>query len=698
MAQLTGRPQTPVATTFGASRPADGRRALRLALWAAVVATVAVVSLDIVITSRRANDARAAIRDRMAPYAGALRGAVERRIGLLGGFRSFIESRPNVASLEEEFPIFARGSLTAASGVRAIQYVGGGRIQAIWPETEEHGALGYDFTTDPRRAVRDDYQRSLARPGVTVTGPIPLIEGGVGIVLRERLADRPGFPQIAAIVLDVKALGDEAGIPDQRSGLRLELRNRDMRWFGGDAEGSAVQPESIAVSVQDGNWFLLGAPADGWASMAGADRTGMRLASVLVIAMAWMVGFVTGGREDRLAREVSERGARLDLALRAGGMGVFEWDVESGRVRWSESAARIFGFGADGAPQHVSRWLEWMHPEDVDGVSVALREAAEGVREGYVAECRVRQRDGTYRWMLVIGELERDAAGRPRGVMGIVSDATERRGLEERLRHAQRLESVGKLAGGVAHDFNNLLTAIAGFAELARDRAATLDDAEAAADIGQDLEQLLQAAQRGANVTQQLLAFSRRVPIMAEPVDVSSAVTDLGPLLERLLGGMVKVRAEVAPELPVVWMDRGQLAQVIINLAVNARDAMPDGGTLVIRTFGVPAAGGRRPVDAPPGEWVCLEVEDDGVGIPRDVLERIFEPYFTTKEVGRGTGLGLAVVYGAVERAGGHTTVQSAVGQGATFRVFLPPHREGADDERTAVRRVTPSGLAARTA
>ena len=316
-----------------------------------------------------------------------------------------------------------------------------------------------------------------------------------------------------------------------------------------------------------------------------------------------------------------------------------------------------------------------MHPEDREPFETLVGATVRGERESYLLEYRLRAADESYRWVLTIGNLERDAVGRPWRIFGIVSDSTERRELEERLRHSQRLESVGQLAGGVAHDFNNLLTAASGFAEIARERAADVRDDEAAADIAADLDQIVQITARGASLTSQLLAFSRRSTSVASRVDVSAVIRELEPMLGRLLGGSVKLRTELGEGLPPVWMDPGQLTQVVMNLAVNARDAMPQGGYIELRACKVQAAGPRRPPDAPPGEWVCIEVEDQGQGMSQEVRARIFEPYFTTKEIGRGTGLGLAVVYGAVENAAGRVTVQSAANEGTTFRVYLPPAR-----------------------
>jgi signal transduction histidine kinase len=186
---------------------------------------------------------------------------------------------------------------------------------------------------------------------------------------------------------------------------------------------------------------------------------------------------------------------------------------------------------------------------------------------------------------------------------------------------------------------------------------------------------VLLTAERAASLTGQLLAFSRRKATEPCRIDVSQALSELEPMLRRLLGDGNELRTDLTPGLGPVWMDPGQLTQVMLNLVVNARDAMPEKGVVKVRTLGIRSAGSARPLDAPAGDWVCIEIADSGVGMSKALQARIFEPYFTTKEVGRGTGLGLAVVYGAVENAAGHITVESVEGKGTAFRIFLPPRR-----------------------
>ena len=257
--------------------------------------------------------------------------------------------------------------------------------------------------------------------------------------------------------------------------------------------------------------------------------------------------------------------------------------------------------------------------------------------------------------------------GRLAGHVVLLRDVTERRHLEEQLRQAQKMEAVGKLAGGVAHDFNNLLTAIIGFAALAD------DDVPRDSRVRESLAQIQRSAEQAAALTRQLLAFGRRQILQPEPLDIGEVVRAMEPMLRRLIGEDITVATDVASPLPAVRADRTQLHQVLLNLAVNARDAMPRGGVLTIRTRLTRVDGGESPsADVAQGLYVVLEVADTGQGIAPDDLEHIFEPFYTTKAFGHGTGLGLSTVYGIAKQSGGDVRVHSTPGRGSIFEVLLP--------------------------
>ncbi|HVX66510.1 MAG TPA: ATP-binding protein, partial [Bryobacteraceae bacterium] len=275
------------------------------------------------------------------------------------------------------------------------------------------------------------------------------------------------------------------------------------------------------------------------------------------------------------------------------------------------------------------------------------------------------RKDGTLIDVELWNAAQRDGSGNIVGGVSMIADMTERKRLEEQFRQVQKMEAVGKLAGGVAHDFNNLLTVINGYTQM------LLDGLEEDHPMRSYVEEIVRSGESAAALTNQLLAFSRRQIVSPQVLDINELVSGMDTLLHRLIGEDVELITALAPELPKIKVDSGQFQQVMMNLAVNARDAMPKGGTLTIETD-TALIESMTPDGVAPGHYVLLSVSDTGQGMNEQTRRRAFEPFFTTKGRGKGTGLGLSTVYGIVKQAGGEVTVDSEVGAGSTFRVYLP--------------------------
>jgi PAS domain S-box-containing protein len=386
-----------------------------------------------------------------------------------------------------------------------------------------------------------------------------------------------------------------------------------------------------------------------------------------------LIGFSKVFRDLTTEKEAQDRlrssEERLRVALIAARMGIWRWHLPTNTQRVDGSMARLLGLGAGDVAESYEQFREHIHPEDRVRVDAAFGNALQSGQDMHV-EFRVVWPDGSIRWLLDHGMLMRNEMGVPEYLTGAAIDVTERKLAEERLVAAQRMDAVGQLAGGVAHEINNMMTAVLGFSELLLNRLGPGDPSSS------DLRQIRRAASRAATITGQLLAFSRRQLLRPEVLDLNQLVRELEPMLRQVLGEDRFFTTDLADDLGRVRADPGQMQQVLINLALNARDALSTAGTLTVRTGNVviapPGADAPSEEGPAPGSYVVLSVADTGHGMDAATRARIFEPFFTTKPQGQGTGLGLATVFGVVRQSGGSIRVDSVPDQGTTFSVYLP--------------------------
>jgi PAS domain S-box-containing protein len=339
--------------------------------------------------------------------------------------------------------------------------------------------------------------------------------------------------------------------------------------------------------------------------------------------------------------------------------------VDGQRLYNSPSYQKVLGY----SPEELERTsaYEQIHPDDRQAVVTAAEETRR-TGAGRRVEYRIRHKTGEWRVLESTASAVRGANGEVAKLVIVNRDITERRHLEEQLRLSQKLEAVGKLSGGIAHDFNNILGVIIGYSEALQRRISPNDE------FREPVDEILKAGQRAAVLTQQLLAFSRKQVLEPKILDLNVVIADVEKMLRRLIGEDVELKIEFSGEPGVVKADRGQIEQVIMNLAVNARDGMPQGGVLKIETL----SGDLTEADAKhcryvvPGQYVILQVSDTGCGMDAEVQSHIFEPFFTTKMQGKGTGLGLATVYGVIKQSGGYIWVESEPNKGTKFKIYLP--------------------------
>lgn len=376
-------------------------------------------------------------------------------------------------------------------------------------------------------------------------------------------------------------------------------------------------------------------------------------------------------RTNELLREALER---FRIVTQATADVVWDWNLVTDAIWWSEGMRTLFGYDTATLPPGSESWSNGLHPEDRDRVLESIHGAIDGSASDWQDEYRFVRGDASCAQVIDRGFIIRDETGKAVRMVGSMIDVTQQRELEAQLRQAQRLDAIGQLTGGVAHDFNNLLTVVLGNSELLESRLADQPQLRAIAEMTR------MAAERGAELTSRLLAFSRKQPLDPKPEDAGRLITRMADLLRRVLGDNVETDIRIAEHLWPALVDAPQLESAVLNLCINARDAMPSGGRIIIDIANA-AIRGANADGAPDGDYVVISVSDTGTGMSAGTLSRVFEPFFTTKEVGKGSGLGLSMVYGFITQSKGHVKIRSVLGEGTVVRLYLPRARQAAAGE-----------------
>ena len=364
----------------------------------------------------------------------------------------------------------------------------------------------------------------------------------------------------------------------------------------------------------------------------------------------------------------------LTEAQRVARLGSWQWDIAANKVTWSDAMFSVFGL----EPQEVTYDLlkSLIHPEDVDWWEKCLNKMLVNSDAAFDIDYRIIRPDGKVAWIHNEAEVHRDNDGKPVAMFAISQDITERKYMEEQLSHAQKLDAVGQLAGGVAHDFNNMLMGIMGYTDLCR------DSIEEGHPICEWLDEVIKISLHSAEIVRQLLAFSRKQTIAPKVLNLNDTVGNMLKMLHRLIGEDINLIWQPGADLRLINIDPSQVDQILANLCVNARDAIGGVGKITIETANVTLdSDSLVHTDVIPGDYVMLAITDNGCGMDAEIQGSIFDPFFTTKPVGQGTGLGLATVYGIVKQNEGYIHLYSELGQGTTFRLYFPCKEGTANDD-----------------
>ena len=587
----------------------------------------------------------------------ALESVVAHRMAVLYGLASFLRVHWGEPELDREFDDFSAGLLGGTAGLRTLQYAHDGVIRRTWPLAGNEAAIGQNVRNDARLRVARDFVRAESTDSIVLSGPLMLFQGGTGVVGRLAVRnERDSLLAVAGVVLDFQILLDESGLVRAGQALALRLRNASdsVIWSSTSANGALHLPVRSAVELPDQSWWIEAVPTGGWSLGSTQDRRTYWIVAAMLIGLvaglAWVLQAWQRARiESAHLRDLQRAEDTFRQLFQLVPDGVVVSRAADGVIlEVNDAYCRLVQQRRDSLiGARIPDAGVWASLEDRQR-ALALLEPGGELRE---FPFLLSRRDGSS-WEAVLSARRVQLHGEPCN-LAVIRDVHERVRLERRLAQSQRLEAVGRLAGGIAHDFNNLITGIRGYADLLLDGLPAADPRRA------DLHEIQRASARAADLTRQLLTFARRQVVTPRLLDLNGLVRDAEPLLRRLCGERVALTLHLAVEPVAVVIDPAQFEQVLTNLTVNSRDAMPEGGHLDIRT-------------TVEGDRAVLAVHDAGSGIAPEALPHIFEPFYTTKADGRGTGLGLATVYGIVEQADGRVEVHSVMGTGTTMRVLLP--------------------------
>ncbi len=561
-------------------------------------------------------------------------------------------------------------SLPDASGLETVI-----QVHALFPTVPIVVLSGLDDEPTAARAVREGAQDYLVKG--RVDGQLLLrsmryaMERFRAIEALRRREEH--FRALIEHALDLIAIIQPAGIIRYAS----PSYERILGWRPGELTGinmlSLVHPEDHAamagaLSANNGQWHFecRFRHKDGtWRVVESSVRDLSNVPGVQ--------GTVVNSRDVTERRNFEERLQHANQTLRAvvqaSPLAIYSVNMDGTVQTWNSAAEKMFGWAERDVVGHPV-------PPMAQPGEPSISERLEQAREGQVSsglEMRFLRREGSTMDATVWSELLRDSGGTVTGLVDIVADVTERKLLEQQVRQSQKMDAIARLAGGVAHDFNNLLTVITGYTHLLLAKVLPGDPARG------ELEQVARAAERAGDLTLQLVAFSRRQLVRSRTLDLGALMVDAEPMLRRAAGDAVDLNAVIQPDIWPVLADPGQVEQVLLNLALNARDAMPRGGVLTIAVANCALDGEAAAVaGVEPGRYVSIVVRDTGVGMSADVKAHVFEPFFTTKEQGKGTGLGLSTSYGIIRQNAGNIRVLSEIGKGAAFTIWLPAAAEGA--------------------
>ena len=652
---------------------------------------------------RLIKDTRQQITSSLIPYGNSLTTALNERLALLSGLEAFVQTTmADNEGLRTDFTTFASGLQSGTKGIRAIQLFPPQGPVLVYPVRSNEATQSrtlQNLINDERPEVRTDVKKAMATRRISLSGPYQLRQGGLGLVARLAVYQRETFWGMAVIVFDVPPILQLAGMIPPPGDLDLGLRDEKKRVFAGAPGVFHADPVTYEVTLPGRTWELAAIAPQSWRHAYLPGLRFFQIAGLLIVILLTLLAYALSNQQDRLrylvtlrTRALRESEERFRAIFEQAPFGVALMDSQTGHFRLvNQHFADIVGRSREEMTSLDRTAIT--APDDLQALQKKIALFSHDEERGFSMEKKLIRPDGSHVWVdMTIARITVSDTAKARHLT-MIQDISERKRTEAEQEHlraqlaqAQKMESVGRLAGGVAHDFNNMLGIILGHADL------KLSTMEPNHPLFSTLHSIRDAAQRSANLVRQLLAFARKQTIMPKILDINITVESMLNMLRRLISEDTELVWLPGAALWKVRMDPIQIDQILANLIVNARDAIDGMGKITIETSNAsldePLC--AKNTGAVCGDYVLLSVRDNGSGMDKQTQENLFEPFFTTKETGKGTGLGMATVYGIVTQNKGCITVHSEPGKGTTINIYLPRLRPEISDKDNK-KKLTPS-------
>lgn len=661
----------------------------------AIIGIVVFLPVWLIVSSRYEsyllNEQNFQIEEQLVQKANTLSNSIQKRFALLEGLHAFVLANPNHDQLDAKFSTFASALQTGVVGIRNFGLAPDGVNAFVYPLENNEKVIGHSLINDNRPHVKADVLRALATQSITLSGPYLLRQGGLGLVARKAVFINNEFWGLATMVVDMPPVLTESGL-GEGTPTRIGIRKVNGDTFFGDPDVFTDSALTKLVLLPDGAWELSTQPQTTLTSHFDKQLNTFHLISIVVAGLVLLLVHTISSRQTYLTASVKEKTQNLEEELaerykveqallksekrikdliESSPIGLVLCDMDGSLLLVNPAYANIIGYSIEEALELNCSDITLNKYTEDEKINLEQLEKT-GRNSSYEKE--YQHKDGhivpvRLNGMVVYRDGEKFIWSSVEDITALKQAEAEKDELAEQLRQSQKMEAIGTLAGGIAHDFNNILSAIIGYSQL------SLANKNCDEKIGNNLNHVLSAANRAGDLVRQILMFSRKEDQSLETLDIHTIVLEACELIKNTIPANVSMQLAIDSNTGAVLANSSQLYQIVMNLCTNASHAMPEQGgkiSISLEPVTVDSVTAAQYSNLRTGEYALITVTDTGLGIPTEIMPRIFDPFFTTKPQGKGTGMGLSVVHGAVQNQNGAIGVKSVLGEGTTFKVFIP--------------------------